>query len=249
MLAGDPDRHAASLAAPAASRAKLWPLYAFNLEIARAPWVTQEPLIAEMRLQFWADVLEGIAADAAPRAHEVAAPLAQVWRDAELPVDLGQAMVAARRRDIARAPFADAADLLGYIEATSGNLMWLAARALGAGPGAEARVRGVAAASGLANWLRAVPELQARGWAALPDPSDAGIAALAREGLARLNAARSARRSVPACAHPALLAGWQAGPVLRRALARPGLVRDGGLEMSEFARRGQLLLRALSGRW
>jgi DNA polymerase-1 len=36
---------AASVAAPAA-RAKLWPIYAFNLEVARAPWVSTQPLIA-----------------------------------------------------------------------------------------------------------------------------------------------------------------------------------------------------------
>ncbi len=35
---GDPDRHAAAMAAPPAARARLWPLYAFNLEGgARAP--------------------------------------------------------------------------------------------------------------------------------------------------------------------------------------------------------------------
>ena len=48
---GDPDRFLATMAAPVALRATLFPLYAFNVEIARAPWVTQEPMIAEMRLQ------------------------------------------------------------------------------------------------------------------------------------------------------------------------------------------------------
>ncbi|TNF18762.1 MAG: phytoene synthase, partial [Rhodobacteraceae bacterium] len=50
---GDPDRFASAMAAPVAARARLFPLYAFNLEVARAPWVTQEPMIAEMRLQWW----------------------------------------------------------------------------------------------------------------------------------------------------------------------------------------------------
>lgn len=54
---GDPDRFAAIMAAPPAARARLFPLYAFNLEVARAPWVTKEPMIAEMRLQWWRDVL------------------------------------------------------------------------------------------------------------------------------------------------------------------------------------------------
>ncbi len=38
---GDPDRFAATMAAPMAARARLWPLYALNLEAARAPWVTK----------------------------------------------------------------------------------------------------------------------------------------------------------------------------------------------------------------
>ena len=62
---GDPDRFAAVMAAPVAARTRLWPLYAFNLEVARAPWVTKEPMIAEMRLQWWRDVV----AEPAPRAH------------------------------------------------------------------------------------------------------------------------------------------------------------------------------------
>jgi hypothetical protein len=54
---GDPDRFAAAMAAPPAARAKLFPLYAFNLEVARAPWVSKEAMIAEMRLQWWRDVV------------------------------------------------------------------------------------------------------------------------------------------------------------------------------------------------
>lgn len=67
---GDPDRFLAVMAAPVAARAQLLPLYAFNLEVARAPWVTKEPMIAEMRLQWWRDVV----AEASPRAHEVVSP-------------------------------------------------------------------------------------------------------------------------------------------------------------------------------
>ena len=60
---GDPDRFLAVMAAPPAARARLFPLYAFNLEVARAPWVTQEPMIAEMRLQWWRDAVEMLAGD------------------------------------------------------------------------------------------------------------------------------------------------------------------------------------------
>ena len=65
-------------------RFKLWPIYAFNLEIARAPWVSTQPLIAEMRLQWWRDIVEQ-AVQGQTRAHEVAGPLATLIREKNLP--------------------------------------------------------------------------------------------------------------------------------------------------------------------
>ncbi|MEC7259362.1 MAG: squalene/phytoene synthase family protein, partial [Pseudomonadota bacterium] len=75
---GDPDRFLAAMAAPVQARRVLFPLYAFGVEIARAPWVTQEPMIAEMRLQWWRDALEEIASGAPARRHEVVTPLASL---------------------------------------------------------------------------------------------------------------------------------------------------------------------------
>ncbi len=235
------------MAAPPALRARLWPLYAFNLEVARAPWLTAEPLIAEMRLQFWTDTLTEAAGDAPPRAHEVAAPLTEVIRAQALPTAPLHALIEARKHDIARAAFTDAGALLGYIDATAGGLMLSAARLLGAGDGAEAPIRAMGRAAGLANWLAAVPALRAAG----APPLGAGIdrAALVAEGLAQLHAARAARAQVPAAAAPALLTGWQAGAILKRAAREPAAIDEGRLLRPEIARRGSLLLRALSGRW
>ncbi|TVS01170.1 MAG: phytoene synthase [Rhodobacteraceae bacterium] len=249
VRAGDPDRFTATLAAPEAAREKLWTLYAFNLEIARAPYVTQEPLIAEMRLQFWSDVMAEIARGATPRAHEVAQPLAALWQTEGLPIALGKEMISARRWDVAREPFADEAAMVGHLNATAGHLMWLSARLLGASAENEPVVRDMAYASGLANWLVAVPALRAAGRAPLVDESDGPIRALADDGLRRLGQARAERAHLPASVLPALLTGWQAGPILRRAVRSPARVREGRLQSTEFARRGGLLLRALSGRW
>ena len=75
---GDEDRFRATMAAPVAAREVLFPIHAFCLEVAKAPWVTKEMMIAEMRLQFWRDVLQEKIEGKVPRAHEVAAPLAAV---------------------------------------------------------------------------------------------------------------------------------------------------------------------------
>jgi phytoene synthase len=134
---GDPDRFRAAMATPPEARAVLFPLYAFNLEVSRAPWVTEEPMIAEMRLQFWRDVAEEIGQGAPPRAHEVCAPLAAAVRAED--AGLLDGFVAARRWDIYKDAFEDAGHFERYLDATGGNLDWVAARALGAPDAAERR--------------------------------------------------------------------------------------------------------------
>jgi phytoene/squalene synthetase len=242
---GDPDRFLAVMAAPVHARAQLFPLYAFNLEVARAPWVTDEPLIAEMRLQWWRDVVENAASGAA-RAHEVAGPLHDLIRDFGLPVEVMDRLIAARRWDIHREPHEDVAGLEAYLEDTGGGLMWLAARSLGAPDTAEAAVRGYGWASAAAGYLRALPELAARG----RQPLSEGVTpdALARMGLDRLQKARASRNTIPREATPALLAGWQADGLLRLAVKEPERVTSGQLAMSEFSRRGSLILATLTGR-
>ncbi|MFY9244816.1 MAG: squalene/phytoene synthase family protein, partial [Roseicyclus sp.] len=102
---GDPDRFRATMAGPLAARRVLFPLYAFNIEVSRAPWVTGEPIIAEMRLQFWRDVIEELAAGRPPRAHEVIAPLAQAIPQSV--IGGLDRLVAARQWDIYSEAFAD----------------------------------------------------------------------------------------------------------------------------------------------
>ena len=246
---GDPDRFLAVMAAPPETRERLLPIHAFNLEIARAPWVTQEPLIAEMRLQWWRDALDAIGAGGPVPAHEVVSPLAGVIWAADLPLVPFHAMVDARRRDIQAEGFADSGALWAHLDATAGNLAWLAALALGAPEGAEPTVRNMAVADGLARWFLAVPELAARGHDPLPDPAPAALADLARAGRARIARARAARSRVPRAAAPALLACWRADGILRRAAAEPDRVISGGLEGAEAARRWGILWRGITGRW
>lgn len=244
VRAGDPRRFAATMAAPAGARPRLWALYALNLEIARAPWASDQPLVAEMRLQWWIDRLEALAAgDPPPAGQPVLAALAASTPEA---ARLLAALAEARRRDARREGFADPAALWDYLDATSGHLVWAAARSLGAGPGDEAAVRDFAAGAGLAAWLAAWPLLEARGMA-LAGADDGALAGLARIGLARIGQAR--RAGLARGLAPALWPGWQARVMLRRAARDPARVRAGALAPSEFRRRGALLWCALSGRW
>ncbi|WP_138468709.1 squalene/phytoene synthase family protein [Poseidonocella sp. HB161398] len=237
---GDPDRWISLRGQPASVRARLLPVYAANIEIARAPWVSTEPMIGQMRLAWWREVMEEIATGAPVRRHEVATPLAQVLP----PAGAGalDAAIVARHRDLELAPFADAVALIEYLEDTGGGLMRAAGAALGAAP------RGLAEAGfamGLAAYLRAVPELRARGRRPLPSEDPRDIAELARIGLDRLGAARGG--APDRAARPALLSAWRAGTVLRMARAEPDRVLAGRLEISPFRRDMSLLAHRLRG--
>ncbi|QBF31645.1 squalene/phytoene synthase family protein [Thalassococcus sp. S3] len=242
---GDPDRFMAVMAAPVATRRVLFPLYAFNVEVARAPWVTEEPMIAEMRLQWWRDALEEIATGAAPRRHEVVTPLAEI-----LSPDLAKALdtaVSVRRWDIYKDPFEDADHFETYLAESAGTLLWVATASLGAAD--ETTVRDLGYAMGLANWLRALPQLEARGRIPLLDGTPAGLRLLARDGLDRLTRARRNRGKISAEARPALLAAWQTGSILRKTLKTPEAVAAGTLAQSDGRKRLSLMWQAASGRW
>ncbi len=241
--AGDRDRFAATMALDPATRDRLWPLYAVNLEIARAPWASSEPVVAEMRLQWWIDALEALRDDGRAPQHEIG-PALLALRDQ---AGLLAAAAEARRWDCWREAFEDREAFDAYLDATAGNLVWAAARALGAPAELEARLRDAAWAAGLAAYLVAVPALAARGRVPLVDGRPAAVAALAEEGRARLARARAGGRW-PAAARAALLPGWQAEGVLERAARDPGRVVEGRLAPSEFARRAGLLRQVFTGR-
>ena len=238
---GDPERFAALMAAPVAARGPLAVLFAYNLEIARAPWVTKEAMIAEMRLQWWRDIVAEAAAGKPARAHEVAGPLSALITEGRVDATVLDRMAEARRWDIYSEAFADAAALDAYLEDTAAGLTWACAQALGADGGAEAVVRGYGWAMGLANFLRAVPALEDRGRIPLLDGRPDAVAALAQRGLDRL---AEVRGRVPTAARPALIACHMAAPLLAQVVREPQRVADGAMELSEFTRRWGLLKAA-----
>jgi len=220
---GDPARFRTVMAAPVAARALLFPLYALNVEVSRAPWVTQEAMIAEMRLQWWRDALEEIAGETQVRRHEVTTPLATLLTPAQ--AGTLDETVAARRWDIYREAFEDAAHMDAYIDQTAGHVMWTACALLGATPEAEAGVRALARAAGTAAFLRAVPDLARAGRIPLLDGTDAGVEALARRARARL-----VRPPIARAAQPALWPALGAMRTLDQVIRDPGAVADGRLD-------------------
>ncbi|MDO5642923.1 MAG: squalene/phytoene synthase family protein [Paracoccus sp. (in: a-proteobacteria)] len=235
---GDPDRFASTMAAEPRDRARLATLYAANLEIARAAIASAEPLISQMRLQWWADQIARMAGGHAPAAHEIASPLFDAWGAAIAP--LGD-IVEARHRDALREPFTDEAAVLAHIDACTGTLMRLAAGACGL-DGQDGLIADQARGAGLAAWLGAYPRLRTLNLGLAGD-SPAALGWLAQSGLSGLDHARTHSPRPPRRAAPALFAG--AGARAALCAARHG--KQAGI--SEFRRKLSYAALAGFGRW
>ncbi len=151
----DRDRFQLALFAPSARRPAIMALYAFNYEVARIREVASEPMLGQIRLQWWRDALAEIYAGASPHRHEVVTPLAEAIRAQDLSRVHFDAILDAREADILDQRPADAASLETYAEETSSRLIFLALEILGA-PAPEA-ARAVGIAHALAGLLAAVP--------------------------------------------------------------------------------------------
>src|SRR5581483_8598615 len=162
----DPDRYLAALFAPAEKRPRLLTLYAFNIEVARVAEAVRQPMLGEIRLAWWRETLEGARAGK-PRSHPVAVALADLFANATLPERLFDEMLDARIFDSSTALFADRAALERYCDATSGNLMRLAATILGTAGDTLAHHAGIAYA--IAGILRSIPHNAARRKCFLPE--------------------------------------------------------------------------------
>lgn len=234
---GDPDRFLAAMAAPVSARRILFPIYAFNVEVARAPWVTQEPMIAEMRLQWWRDVLEEIAEKRDVRKHEVTTELATILsvQAAKLLDDL----VSARRWDIYSDAFEDQGHFDEYLVNTGGKLTVAVARLLA--PELSDRQSDVVsrfgAAAALARFLQAVPALEANGRIPLVDGRTDAVRSLAEQALKQLPSVSELPRAV----RPALLEGWQTKVLLNQVVRNPARVSGGEIGLSEFNKRMRLV--------
>jgi phytoene synthase len=245
--AGDPERFLTAMAAPIDVRDGMFVLYALNLEVAKAPFVTKEPMIAEMRLQFWRDAVADAVAGKAVRAHEVAAPLAELIASAALDPEMLDQMIAARRFDIYPNDESQVGfDLQVYLRRTAGNLMGLTAVVCRATPDVADAAVDVGEAMGIALWLRAVPDLIGHKRIAADElDSDA----LVRRAQTALGLLKKHKAVAFGPAVPAMRAAWLAEPILRQVVSDPRRVVDGTLGVSEFRKKGSLLCRSLLNRW
>jgi phytoene synthase len=188
----DPDRYFASLFAPAERRPLLFALYAFNHEIARLGEAVREPMIGEIRLQWWREAVEA-ARDGHPRAHPACVGMAELFARVGPPLEPFNAMIDARAFDASPASFPDLSALEAYCDATSGGLMRIAASALDADVNMDALARDAGAAYALTGILRAIPFHASRHKLYLPVDMLAAESLLPEDAISGRDSAKLAR--------------------------------------------------------
>jgi phytoene synthase len=160
----DRDRWLANLFVPRALRPHIHALYAFSHEIARVREIVSEPLLGEIRFQWWRDALDG-SGEAGAKANPVAAALLDTIARFSLPKAPLHELIDARLRDLYGEPVDSAVALEIYTEATCSTLFRLSTLILNgeeaiAGVGVEGHA-GIA--YGVTGLLRALPWHSSRG--------------------------------------------------------------------------------------
>lgn len=223
----DPDRWLATrFIADEQARAELVALYALNNELARAAQVASNALLGEIRLTWWREAMEEVAAGKPHRRHPIVDVLAHSAFD---PLALAE-LAEARMPDLDAEPFADEAAVLAYVDATAGALMALAAQRLAA-DAEPAQTRSAARAWALAGLWRSG---KAGGRIRLPgDWAETDVKSRVRAALVQANREGRglAADAFPAMAYATLAARYAAGA-----------------QMGEFERKARLTWAVARGR-
>ena len=187
----DPDRWLSSrFIGNVEARADVVAIYAYDHELARAPRVASNPLLAEIRLTWWREALEEMFEARPVRLHPTAQALARAVERRGLKRGLLETMIDARYRELDPAPMGEG-DLLDWARDTGGLAAQLAAHVLD--PATEARM----ALAGGSAW--------ALGKRLADDPD------LRPTFLKVIHAARSASRALSVAAFPAVAHAALAG--------------------------------------
>lgn len=130
VKAYDYDRFLVTLFAPSQVREDLFALYAFNHEVAKIREAVSEPMLGEIRLQWWRESIDGIYEDN-PRNHEVVLPLHAAVKRTNVAKQEFINIINARAADIYDENPKSLSEFEMYLGETSGNLTRIAAQMIG----------------------------------------------------------------------------------------------------------------------
>lgn len=119
------DRYLAALFLPSKSRSAIFALFAFDAEICNIPNLVKEPMMGEIRLQWWRELIAGKRAGEA-EGHPVAAPLLAAIKQYKLPLTAFDNYLQARVFDLYNDPMPDTGTFEGYAGETASTMFQLA---------------------------------------------------------------------------------------------------------------------------
>jgi len=109
-------------------------LYAFHYELSKVPDVTSEPMLGQIRYEWWREAIDEIYSGREVRRHEISTPLAEMLKRCDVPRFWVDRLIDGRARDLDPQPFEDMAAARDYARQTSGQLMQIAVKVLGGEP-------------------------------------------------------------------------------------------------------------------
>jgi phytoene synthase len=171
------DRYLAALLAPGDAQQDLLALAAFAGEIGRIPGAVSEPMMGEIRLQWWRDALSGSGSTGQWTGHPVADAVRAAMIRRRIDASELHAIIDAQAERLADRPFETLAGLEAHLRALDGGLFTLAWRILGGERTAPELLREAGCVYGLSRCLVEAPAELAQGRIILP------TALLARHGL------------------------------------------------------------------
>lgn len=150
----DHDRYLTVLYAPAEKRAALYALYAFNYEISRIREGVSEPMLGEIRLQWWREAIDDVY-QGTVRSHDILPSLAAAITAHDLPRESFMEMIEGRSQDLYDDSPKTLSELEDYLSQTAGNLSCLAVQILG-GKAKDELARRLGIAWGYVGLIRSV---------------------------------------------------------------------------------------------
>jgi phytoene synthase len=231
IKAGEPDRYLAALLAPSSRQPALLALAAFVADVAAIPSRVSQPMLGEIRLQWWRDAVATLSEGGVsgnPRADALGPHI----RGGTLPAADLLRVIDARSHDLTGELFATEALLARYLADSEGVPMALAARLAGDGPWPEDLVRSAGVAYGLARGFCRLPALLHNGGVPLTAPALLA-GGLTGEDLLAQPVTDATRQRFQVMAAAARATGRAALAQARRSLAgRPPAARTGGLPLA-----------------
>lgn len=162
---GDRDRYWAALFVPEPARTGLMTLTAFNVELARVSEIISEPMMGEIRLQWWRDALAGDT----DTGNLIADALCLTVRNFQLDRPRLQGLIDARIFDITGDIMPDQQAAHAYLNKTAGSMFALACKIVSREtPRPDTAMQDAGLAYGLTGLMRSLAYHRAQGRLYLP---------------------------------------------------------------------------------